>query len=118
MYILERVPAVVKATPGLANQEPFKTVMSGDRAAMARLTDKELEIYAVATLTGMPVEQFQGEVKNWMTSARDPRWKKPYNEFTYLPMQAHGRSKVRPSCFHGVNPQRGGGRTGRGSRNS
>ena len=39
MYCLDRVPAVVKAKPELANVEPFKTVMSGDRAAIAKLTD-------------------------------------------------------------------------------
>jgi phosphoglycolate phosphatase-like HAD superfamily hydrolase len=87
MYVLERVPAVVKAKPELANQEPFKTVMSGDRTALAKLTERDLEILAVATLTGMPVDQFQSEVSTWMAQARDPRWQKPYNELTYLPMQ-------------------------------
>ena len=33
IYILDRVPAVVKEKPELAKVEPFKTVMSGDRAA-------------------------------------------------------------------------------------
>ncbi len=87
MYVLERVPAVVKAKPELANQEPFKTVMSGNRAALEKLTERDLEILAVATLTGMPVEQFQDEVRGWLAKARDPRWKKPYNELTNLPMQ-------------------------------
>src|SRR6185312_6881413 len=35
MYCLERVPAVVEKNPELKNVEPFKTVLSGDRAAMA-----------------------------------------------------------------------------------
>ena len=39
MYCLERVPALVKAKPELAKVEPFKTVLSGDREAMAKLTD-------------------------------------------------------------------------------
>ena len=38
IYCLDRVPAVVKAKPELANVEPFKTVMSGDREAIARLS--------------------------------------------------------------------------------
>jgi hypothetical protein len=38
MYCLDRVPAVVKAKPELAKVEPFKTVLSGNRAAMAKLT--------------------------------------------------------------------------------
>ena len=37
VYCLERVPALVKAKPELANVEPFKTVLSGDREAMAKL---------------------------------------------------------------------------------
>ena len=37
IYCLDRVPAVVKAKPALAEVEPFKTVLSGDREAIARL---------------------------------------------------------------------------------
>ena len=40
VYCLERVPAVVKAKPELTKVEPFKTVLSGDREAMAKLTMK------------------------------------------------------------------------------
>jgi len=39
---LERVPAVVKAKPELANVEPFKTVLSGNREAMAKFTMPDL----------------------------------------------------------------------------
>jgi phosphoglycolate phosphatase-like HAD superfamily hydrolase len=89
MYCLERVPALVKAKPELAKAEPFKSVMqflSGDRAAIAKLHEKDLIKVAAATLTGMPVETFQAEVKKWLAEARDPRWKRPYTELTYLPM--------------------------------
>jgi phosphoglycolate phosphatase-like HAD superfamily hydrolase len=87
MYCLERVPAVVKAKPELAKVEPFKTVMSGNREAMAKLTMKDLEKILAVTLTGMSVDEFQAEVKKWLEKATDPRWKKPYTELTYLPMQ-------------------------------
>src|SRR5262249_33729386 len=43
VYCLERVPAVVKEKPELKDMEPFKTVLSGNREAMARLSMKELE---------------------------------------------------------------------------
>ena len=43
IYCLDRVPAVVKEKPELANVEPFKTVMSGDREAIARLSMEDLE---------------------------------------------------------------------------
>ena len=87
MYCLDRVPALVKAKPELTGVEPFKTVMSGNREAIAKLPMRELEKILAATLTGMPVEQFQAEVKAWLASAKDPRWKRPYTELAYLPMQ-------------------------------
>ena len=43
VYCLERVPAVVEAKPELKNVEPFKTVLSGDREAMAKLSMKDLD---------------------------------------------------------------------------
>jgi hypothetical protein len=35
----------------------------------------------------MPVEVFQAEAKKWIAEAQAPRWKKPYTDCTYLPMQ-------------------------------
>jgi len=87
MYCLDRVPAVVKAKPKLAKIEPFKTVMSGNREAIAKLSMDDLLKIVTATLTGMSVKEFQTEVKAWLATAKDPRWKKPYTELTYQPMQ-------------------------------
>ena len=86
-YCLERVPALVKAKPELANVEPFKTVMSGDREGMAKLSTADLEKILYATLTGMTVDDFNAEVAKWIATAKDGRWKRPYTELTYQPMQ-------------------------------
>jgi hypothetical protein len=87
IYCLDRVPVVVKAKPELATVEPFKTVLSGDRQAMARFTTPDLEKIVVATLTGMSTEEFAAQVTPWLATAKDPRWKRPYTDLTYPPMQ-------------------------------
>ena len=87
IYCLERVPAVVKAKPELAQVEPFKTVLSGDREAIATLPMKDLEKILAATLTGMSVDEFKVQVRTWLETAKDPRFKRPYTELSYLPMQ-------------------------------
>ena len=87
MYVLERVPALVKAKPELANVEPFKTVMSGNREAMAKLSEADLIKILAATSTGMSVDTFSAEAKKWLAEAKHPRWKRPYTELTYQPMQ-------------------------------
>ena len=86
VYCLNRVPDLVKAKPELANEEPFKTVMSGDRTAMAKLPTPDLYKILGATLTGMTVDTFCAQVQQWIEIARDPRWKKLYTELTYQPM--------------------------------
>ena len=86
MYCLERVPAVVAKKPELKNVEPFKTVLSGNREAMAKLSMKDLEKILVATLTGMTVDEFKAEVAKWIATAKHPRWDRLYTELTYQPM--------------------------------
>jgi len=87
VYALERVPELAKADPKLKNVEPFKTVLSGNRKAMAKLKLPDLEKIIAATFTGMSVEAFSAEVSKWIATANDARWKRPYTELTYQPMQ-------------------------------
>jgi phosphoglycolate phosphatase-like HAD superfamily hydrolase len=86
VYCLDRVPVVVAQKPELKNREPFKTVLSGNREAMAKLSLHDLEEILITTLTGMPVEDFQAEVKKWIATAKHPRWNRLYTELTYQPM--------------------------------
>jgi phosphoserine phosphatase len=87
LYCLDRVPAVVAKKPELKNVEPFKTVMSGNREAIAKLSMPDLFKILAATLTGMSVEDFKSEVSKWMATAKHPRWDRPYTDLTYQPMQ-------------------------------
>jgi phosphoglycolate phosphatase-like HAD superfamily hydrolase len=86
VYCLERVPAVVAKKPQLRNVEPFKTVLSGNREAIARLSLRDLEKILAATLTGMTVGEFNAEAKKWLDTAKHPRWSRPYTELVYQPM--------------------------------
>src|SRR5260370_6737898 len=86
MYYLERGPALAKGNQELKNVEPLKTVLSGNREAMAQLSLKDVEKILVATLTGMSVDEFSSEVSKWLASAKHPRWDRPYTALVYQPM--------------------------------
>ena len=86
VYCLDRVPAVVAKKPELKTVEPFRTVLSGNREAIAKLPMRDLEKILAATLTGMTVEEFRDEAKKWIEAAQHPRWKRPYTELVYQPM--------------------------------
>jgi phosphoserine phosphatase len=86
MYCLDRVPVLAAQQPALKEVEPFKTVLSGNREAIAKLSMQDLEKIVLATLTGMTTDEFEADGKNWLASAKDPRWKRPYTELVYQPM--------------------------------
>src|SRR5215471_7320505 len=86
VYCLDHVPALVEQDPKLKDVEPFKTVLLGNREAIAKLSLHDLEKVLFATLSGMSVDDFEAEVKKWLASAKDGRWKRPYTDLIYQPM--------------------------------
>ena len=76
----------MKAKPELKNVEPFKTVLSGNREAIAKLSTKDFMKILAATLTGMTVDEFKAEAGKWIAAAKHPRWDRLYTELTYQPM--------------------------------
>ena len=86
IYCLDRVPDVVAKKPELKNKEPFKTVLSGNREAIARLPMRDLYKILAATLSGMTVEEFNAEARKWLEAARHPHWNRLYTELSYQPM--------------------------------
>jgi hypothetical protein len=50
-------------------------------------TRAELERLAATALSGMTLDAFRADVRQWLAKARHPRWRRPYTELSYLPMQ-------------------------------
>ena len=86
VYCLDRVGPLVKEKPELKDREPFKAVLSGDREAIAKLSMREIFETVLTTQSGMTVEDFRADVRQWLATAKHPRWKKPYTELVYQPM--------------------------------
>ena len=86
VYCFDRVGALAKEKPELKDREPFKAVLSGDREAIAKLSMKDLLEIVLATQSGMTVEEYSADVKNWLATAKHPRWNRPYTELVYQPM--------------------------------
>jgi phosphoglycolate phosphatase-like HAD superfamily hydrolase len=86
IYCLDRIPEVVAKKPELKNVEPFKTALSGDREAIAKLPLRDLEEILAAALSGMSVDEFEAGAERWLETAKHPRWDRPYTDLVYQPM--------------------------------
>jgi phosphoglycolate phosphatase-like HAD superfamily hydrolase len=86
MFALDRVKALAPKHPEWREKEPFKSVVTGDHAAVAKFTLQEIEAVVAETHSGMTVDEFHGLVRDWLATARHPHFKRPYTELVYQPM--------------------------------
>lgn len=85
-FALARVHDLAPQHPEWKQRDPFKAVLANDRAAMAKFSESDWEIILAATHAGMTTEAFQQLVKQWLATARDPRFHQPYTALVYQPM--------------------------------
>jgi len=86
VFAVDQVKKLAAKNPKLAAAKSFKAVASGNWAAIAALTSNDLERILVAAHTGVTVEQFQAIVKDWIATAKHPRFNRPYTDLVYQPM--------------------------------
>jgi phosphoserine phosphatase len=86
MFALDRIGKMAPQHPEWKQKEPFKSVLARDNAAISKFTEGEwLEIVSV-THAGMSTEAFQALVKEWIATAKAPRFDRPFTDLIYLPM--------------------------------
>ena len=86
LFALDRVKALAPQHPEWKEKEPFASILKGDsKAALAGGVRAMLEI-VMATHAGMTTEEFEQTVKDWLVTARHPKFKRPYTECVYQPM--------------------------------
>jgi phosphoglycolate phosphatase-like HAD superfamily hydrolase len=86
-FILDRVHALAPQHPEWRTTEPFKSVLAGDMAGVAAAGEHGLLELMAATHAGMTSDEFARIVADWLATARHPRFKKPYDELTFVPMR-------------------------------
>src|SRR3954451_3673468 len=86
LFALDRVAELAPQHPEWKNQEPFKSVLLGDKAAMAKFTTKDLEAIVFTTHTGMTVQAFESLARDWTATAKDRRFDRLYTDLVYQPM--------------------------------
>ena len=86
MFALDRARVLAPAHPQWKNDEPFKTVLSGDLAEVDHLTEKDWTEIIGATHAGISTDEFLDIAKQWLETAKHPRFKRHYTELVYQPM--------------------------------
>ncbi len=87
MFALYRVHAMAPQHPEFKTVEPFASVLSGNLEALGKFTEHEWFEIVVATHSGMTTEEFPALVATWLEEAKESRFKRPFTDLVYQPMQ-------------------------------
>jgi phosphoglycolate phosphatase-like HAD superfamily hydrolase len=86
VFAMDRVKALAPQHPEWATQEPFKSLLAGDVKAALAGGEKSAAAILGPSHAGMTVQEFNATVRDWLKTAKHPRFNRPYNECVYQPM--------------------------------
>ena len=86
LFAVDRIKAMSPLHPEWKTKEPFKSVLAGDLKKALAGGEKGIAELMIVTHTGMTTEEFERSVNEWATTAKHPRFNKPFTECVYQPM--------------------------------
>ncbi|MEP9355271.1 HAD family hydrolase [Xanthobacter sp. KR7-65] len=85
-FAADRVRALAQINPSLADEEPFKTAIGGDPAALAALSYPDMNKISFVTLDNLPVDTLRDDAAAWIATARNPLFGRLRTDLVYAPM--------------------------------
>ncbi len=86
LFTFDRVKALAPQHPEWNEKQPFKAILENDMKGLAVSGEKGVMEIAMTTHAGMITEQFEKIVKDWLATAKHPRFKRPFTDLIYQPM--------------------------------
>lgn len=85
-FALDRVKAMASEHPEWKEKEPFASLLKGDLKAALAGGEKAIAEIVMVTHADMTTAEFEQLVKDWIATAKHPRFKRPYTQCVYQPM--------------------------------
>ncbi len=85
-FTFDRVKALAPKHPEWKERQPFKAVLENDMKAFAATGEKGLAEIVMTAHAGMTTEEFDKIVKDWLATAKHPRFNRPFTDLVYQPM--------------------------------
>lgn len=85
-FAINRVKELAQDHPEWESEQPFKAVLDDDMQAVMSSGTHGLLQLVMASHAGMTTDEFEVIVKEWLASAKHPRFDRPFNQLIYQPM--------------------------------
>jgi phosphoserine phosphatase len=85
-FAIDRVKAMAADHPEWKDQQPYKAILENDMKTFATFGEHGIIEIVMATHGGMTVDEFETIAKEWLATAKHPRFDRSYTELVYQPM--------------------------------
>jgi phosphoserine phosphatase len=86
-FALDRIGALVDRHPELRERQPYKAILERDVETLSKKVPKEQVIRVLLEAHGgMGPDEFDRISREWLASARHPRFNRPFTDLVYWPM--------------------------------
>jgi len=85
-FAMDRVRALAPEHPEWTTTQPYQAVLENDMEALAKSGEHGLMELVMTTHAGITTAEFEDIVRDWLSTARHPRFDRPFTELVYQPM--------------------------------
>jgi phosphoglycolate phosphatase-like HAD superfamily hydrolase len=85
LFAFDRVKVLAPQHPEWKTKQPFKALLEGDMKTVGASGMKGLMEIIMATHSGMTAAEFEKTVTDWLTTTKQPKFKRLYTECVYQP---------------------------------
>ena len=85
-FAMDRIKALAPEHPEWKTTQPYQSVLDNDMAKLMSYGEHGLIQIVMATHGNNTVKEFEQIVKDWLATAKHPRFDRPYTDLVYQPM--------------------------------
>lgn len=85
-FAMDRIKDLVSEHPEWKTTQPYQSVLENDMKTLMSYGEHGLIEIVMATHAGNTVGEFELIVKDWLATAKHPRFDRPYTDLVYQPM--------------------------------
>jgi len=85
-FAIDRIMVLAPEHPEWKTEQPFKAVLDDDMKELMKYGEHGLIQIVMTTHAGNTTEEFEEIVKDWLATAKHPRFNRPYTDLVYQPM--------------------------------
>jgi phosphoglycolate phosphatase-like HAD superfamily hydrolase len=87
LFMLDQVKKAAPQHPEWKDNPAFQALAAQDKAALEKLGHKPVLELLVQANSGMTVAEYDKTIRDWLATARHPKYKRPYTDLVYKPQQ-------------------------------